>query len=179
MKSLRKPSDKKISHILHDPQTGLLNRTILEEMLNRELIRSARHCRKLGLILSEIDQLSEIAETLGTTAVDMLLHDFGKLLNSTFRTDDMLGRFSQLDFIIALPETSLNDTLSRAVELQDAVRSFNGMYYGHSLPPLTLSLGIASFPKHGLSMDNLLKAVQLALVDAKKKGKNLVAISSG
>jgi diguanylate cyclase (GGDEF)-like protein len=161
---------------IRDPMTGLFNRHVSEELLRRELNRAARHSRKVGVILFEVDQQNEILRMFGKGAEDNLLHDWGALLNAKFRGEDIVCRYSVNEFLVILPESTLNDTLSRAVELQEDAKNLEELYHGQSLGPLTLSLGVAVFPQHGSTDENLLAAVQISFADAVEKGRNLVAL---
>ncbi|NPV84931.1 MAG: diguanylate cyclase [Anaerolineae bacterium] len=160
-----------------DATTGLFNRYLSEELLKRELHRTQRHHRPLSIMLFEIDQLVDLTLSSNNAIREFLLSSWGNYLNNQFRDDDIVCRYSDTEFIIILPETSLKDALSRAVTLQEDAKSLEIVYHGHDLTPLTLSIGIACFPKHGNSTEKLLAAAKAALQEAVNRGRNLVFLA--
>lgn len=160
-----------------DSVTGLFNRYLSEELLKRELHRAQRHHRPLGIMIFEIDQLADLTLYPDSAMQEFLLSSWGNYLNNQFRDDDIVCRYSDTEFIIIMPETSLKDVLSRAVTLQEDAKSLEIVYHGHDLTPLTLSIGIACFPQHGNSTEKLLSAAKSALQEAVNRGRNLAFLA--
>lgn len=155
---------------LRDPLTKLFNRRYLEECLEREIRRSERHPQSLGVILLEIDRFESFNETLGCTAGDFLLQELGAFLPSQIRASDIACRYRGEEFLLLLPETSLETARSRAEQLRQVVKSLDLEYKGESLGSIAMSCGVASFPEHGLTGKAIIRAASAALDSAKEKG---------
>ena len=106
-----------------------------------------------------------------------LLRELGSFLASNVRSGDIACRFGGEEFILILPDTPLEVTHERAEQIWEGVQNITLNHRGSILRPLTLSVGIAVFPLHGESPDDLLRAADNALYQAKREGRNRVVIS--
>ena len=95
------------------------------------------------------------------------------------RGGDIACRYGGEEFIvILLVETSMEDTRKRAEELWTGIKYLQVHYYGKPLGKITLSLGVAVFPDHGTSVEDLLRVVDRALYQAKREGRDRVVVVS-
>lgn len=156
-------------HSIRDHLTNLFNRRFLEETLEREILRASRKQTSVGIILLDLDNFKQINDTLGHSAGDIVLRELGRFLASQFRQSDVACRFGGDEFVIILPDTSLEITRERAEQLIAGSRNLQ-------LPDsITISAGVSGFPIHGTDCKALLKYADEALFRAKHKGGNCVA----
>lgn len=159
---------------VRDPLTGLFNRRYMEETLERELSRASRYVRKIGVIMMDIDHLKGFNDVYGHDAGDMLLRELGAYLLMNVRGEDVACRFGGEEFILIMPGASLEDTLLRAEQMRSVVEGFRVQYRGQSLGKITISLGVAAYPEHGVTDVALVKSADQALLRAKEQGRNRV-----
>ena len=160
---------------IRDPLTGLYNRRFLEEFLLRELARADRKKHALSIITLDIDHFKRINDTLGHGAGDIVLRRVGLLLQGYVRESDIACRVGGEEFSLLLPEASMQIAAQRAENIRGGVHELRLKYDGHSLGAITISLGVAAFPEHGTTPDTLIRAADLALYDAKSRGRDRVA----
>jgi diguanylate cyclase (GGDEF)-like protein/PAS domain S-box-containing protein len=159
---------------IRDPLTNLFNRRYMEESLERELSRAARHESQLGVIMIDIDHFKPINDTFGHAAGDTLLRAIGALLLAHTRAEDIACRYGGEEFTLILPDSSLEDTWRRAEQLRVAVKRLRVRHGGEPLDSVTISAGVASYPDHGAVPEALLRAADLALYQAKTEGRDQV-----
>jgi diguanylate cyclase (GGDEF)-like protein len=159
---------------IRDPLTNLFNRRYMEESLEREVSRAARHESALGIMMLDIDHFKQINDTFGHSAGDTLLRAIGTLLLSHTRGEDIACRYGGEEFTLILPESSLADTWRRAEQLRESVRRMHAQHNGEPFGVVTISAGVASFPEHGTAPEALLRAADQALYQAKGEGRDRV-----
>lgn len=146
---------------IRDHLTNLFNRRYLEEILEREIQRASRKQVSLGIIMVDVDKFKRINDTLGHAAGDAVLRELGRFIVEKFRRSDVACRYGGDEFVIILPEASREAIEERAEQLRKGVKSL-------VLPvPITISLGTAVFPDHGIDSDTLLESADVALYQAK------------
>src|SRR6266403_2187503 len=105
---------------VRDPLTGLFNRRFMQESLERELRRAARSSRPLGGILLDIDHFKQFNDSYSHEAGDIVLRELGGFLQSQIRGEDIACRVGGEEFLLILPDTSLDVTRQRAEKLREA-----------------------------------------------------------
>ena len=165
------------SQSIRDPLTGLFNRRYMEETLERELHRAARHQTLLGVLMIDIDHFKLFNDTFGHGVGDALLEELGSFLRANVRSEDVPCRYGGEEFIIILPEANLEDTVRRANQLRQGIAGMKLQRHGKSIGPVTISQGVAGFPEHGASAGQLLQAVDAALYRAKRGGRDRVVVA--
>ncbi len=163
---------------IRDPLTGLFNRRYLNETLRREIERARRYAYVVGIIMLDIDHFKRYNDTYGHEGGDVVLQHMGQFLQNSIRGEDIACRYGGEEFTLILPGASLEDTHRRAVTLCTEVRAIEIIYQERSLGHITVSLGVASFPLHGHSPEEVLEAADLALYQAKREGRNQVIVAS-
>ncbi len=161
---------------IRDPLTRLFNRRFLEESLERELQLASRKKQSIAVLFLDLDHFKRFNDTFGHDAGDMVLQSLADLFRSFFRTTDMCCRYGGEEFAIVLPESSSQDAVIRADALRSEVKNLRLQYKKQSLGPLTLSAGVAAFPEHGSSSEELLKIADQCLYEAKARGRDNVAV---
>jgi len=167
------------SQSTRDPLTGLFNRRYLTESLDREVRRADRNTRPLGVVMLDLDQFKPFNDLHGHEAGDALLRAFGRFIQKNTRGEDIACRYGGDEFVILLVDADLDVARRRAEELRDGFRKMVVRHLDHKLEAVSFSMGVAGFPIHGLTSEDLLAAADEALYDAKAEGRNRVCIFRG
>lgn len=157
-----------------DPLTGLHNRRFLEESLSLEQTRAKRHGTPIGLMVLDVDHFKRFNDTFGHDAGDALLRAMGRTIRSQVRKGDIPCRYGGEEFVIVLPEADLDITFARAEALRQAVSELQVTHDGQALGPVTISIGVACYPRHGSNCRSVLKVADQALYAGKNAGRNRV-----
>jgi diguanylate cyclase (GGDEF)-like protein len=162
---------------IRDPLTGLYNRRFLEAALEQELHRSSRHHTGLGVIMADIDKFKSFNDSFGHNAGDIVLKEIGALFRRSVRTEDIVCRYGGEEFLMVLPDTTLESVRERTEVMRDAIEKLELQHAGHALGKVTASFGI-SFSQDGvLTPDILLRYADEALYESKRRGCNCVSLS--
>jgi diguanylate cyclase (GGDEF)-like protein len=163
---------------IRDPLTGLFNRRFMEESLDRELQRAARKNHPLTVLFVDLDHFKRFNDTFGHDAGDLVLRSIADLFRKFFRADDVICRYGGEEFGIILPESPAEHAALRANALRAEVSKLELEYKNHSLGTVTLSIGVATFPVHGATSEELLKVADQCLYRAKAGGRDLVIVAT-
>jgi diguanylate cyclase (GGDEF)-like protein len=155
----------------HDPLTGLANRELFLEHLERELAVSARHARQTGLLFVDLDGFKEINDSCGHSVGDEVLRDVAHRLNRCVRRSDLVARLGGDEFVILVPDVASRDDLSSLREAVEAALRSPIASHAHPLI-VDASVGAALFPADGHSPRILLEAADAAMyrVKARRSG---------
>ena len=162
---------------IRDPLTGLFNRRYLEETLEREIRRAARGERPVAIIMLDLDHFKRFNDSFGHDGGDALLRELGTFLWTHVRQEDIACRYGGEEFTLVLPDSSLEIARQRAEYLREEIKHLNVRHNGQPLGAISLSLGVAVFPDHGLTGDVVLKAADVALYLAKREGRDRVVVA--
>ncbi|MBI5752685.1 MAG: diguanylate cyclase [Hydrogenophilales bacterium] len=157
-----------------DPLTGLHNRRFLEETLALEEMRAKRRGAPIGLMVLDVDHFKRFNDSFGHDAGDALLRALGRAIRSQVRKGDIPCRFGGEEFVIVLPGADLDITVARAEALRLAVRELNVRHGEQALGPITVSIGVACYPRHGANCQAVLKVADQALYAGKHAGRDRV-----
>ncbi|HIK09360.1 MAG TPA: diguanylate cyclase [Oscillatoriaceae cyanobacterium M33_DOE_052] len=163
---------------IRDPLTGLFNRRYMEESLEREVRRAERNNQPIGIMMLDVDHFKRFNDTFGHEAGDIILRELSQVLQLSIRSSDIACRYGGEEFALIMPEAPLDITLQRAEKLCQKVRTLKVQYRHQLLGPLTVSLGVASFPQHGPTGGSLIQAADAALYRAKNEGRDRVCLAS-
>jgi diguanylate cyclase (GGDEF)-like protein len=163
---------------IRDPLTGLFNRRYAEETLEREIHRAARRQTSLGVIFLDVDHFKAFNDTYGHDAGDLVLQSLGVFLRAHIRIEDVACRYGGEEFLIIMSDVSLEIARQRAEILREGAKEVSLNHKGQPLGQVTLSLGVATFPKAGTTKETLLRAADAALYQAKTKGRNCVIVAN-
>ena len=163
---------------VRDALTGLYNRRYLEETLEREVRRATRAHQCLGLLMIDLDHFKAFNDTYGHDAGDAVLRETAASLIKGVRAEDFVCRFGGEEFVVILPTASLENAWARAETLRLKIRELAILHQGKSMGMVTISVGVASFPQHGKSPQELMAAADAALYDAKRGGRDRVATAT-
>lgn len=151
-----------------DELTGLPNRRQLLERARIELARCRRSGAPLALLLLDLDHFKHINDELGHQTGDLALRAVAAALTATGRELDIVARYGGEEFCVLLPESGRTQALAVAEAMRAAVSALD---VGR---PLTVSLGVALCPDDSEDFDGLVRAADLALMKAKKDGRDRV-----
>ncbi|MEM9538037.1 MAG: diguanylate cyclase [Cyanobacteria bacterium P01_E01_bin.42] len=163
---------------IRDPLTNLFNRRYLEACLEREVRRALSSQQPLGIMMLDLDHFKRFNDTFGHEAGDAVLREMGLFVAKHVRGSDIACRYGGEEFTLILPEASLEASVTRAEQIRDGIKHLNIQHRGQSLGPVTLSIGVAAFPEHGLSAEAVIQAADAALYEAKNSGRDRVVTSS-
>ncbi|MDM8547679.1 diguanylate cyclase [Candidatus Venteria ishoeyi] len=161
---------------IHDPLTGLYNRRHMEASLEREIHRAQRHQKPVAILMLDIDHFKIFNDTYGHKAGDAVLKEVGELLNASCRGEDIACRYGGEEFLLILPNATLENTLKRAERLLQTVRQHHVSYQKKNLA-VTASMGMAAYPEHGSDIQELVGAADAALYRAKEQGRDQVVLA--
>jgi len=159
-----------------DSLTGLFNRRYMDISLDGEVSRRNRYGSALSVLMLDIDHFKQINDSYGHQGGDDVLKTLARILESCVRGTDIPGRFGGEEFIIILPETSVKNALKLAERLRHQVEQ-SATRSGAEELKITISIGLAGVGKGAklTSAEQLLSAVDEALYDAKKAGRNRIS----
>jgi diguanylate cyclase (GGDEF)-like protein len=159
-----------------DPLTGLGNRRRLDRSLGMALSRAARYGEHVAVLLLDFDGFKTVNDTLGHDAGDRVLRNAARAARRVTRGYDEIVRLGGDELVIVSPATELLGALTLAESLRSSIAEATAV----SLPAdraITVSVGIALFPDSAPDAESLLRAADVALYDAKARGKNCVAVA--
>jgi diguanylate cyclase (GGDEF)-like protein len=162
---------------VRDPLTGLFNRRHMEEFLARELLRANRNHKPLTVLMIDLDHFKQFNDSFGHEAGDTLLREVGALFISQIRGGDIACRYGGEEFLIILMDTNLDAARQRAETLKGQVRSLQVHHRGQTLRQVTVSIGVAAYPDHGTSAQEMINAADKALYRAKSSGRDRIVVA--
>jgi diguanylate cyclase (GGDEF)-like protein len=156
-----------------DGLTGLWNRRLFDLRINEELQRAIRFQEPFGLLLVDLDHFKAVNDRYGHQAGDAVLVEVARRLTDATREVDVVTRFGGEEFALILPKTPVQGTMRLASKVREVVAA-EPFAAGAASIPVTVSVGAAAYPDHGLSGPDLLAAADAALYQAKANGRDRV-----
>lgn len=138
---------------------------------------AARKQTPLSVIFLDLDHFKRINDTYGHDAGDVVLEKVGTLMKTHTRGHDVACRYGGEEFLLVMSDTPLEAARQPAEALREGIRSLDIVYKTQSIA-VTASFGVAAFPDSGADRDQLLKAVDVALHEAKTSGRNRVVTAN-
>jgi diguanylate cyclase (GGDEF)-like protein len=157
-----------------DSLTGLLNRRSMDEILPSEVGRHSRYGGVFSMVILDLDSFKTLNDNYGHLAGDELLRQIGIIMKNTIREADQAFRYGGDEFAILLPQTSVGAAYKVAERIRQQV--FARIEIGSS--PISISIGIASWPADGVGINDVIAAADVALYQAKRSGGNRTVCST-
>ena len=158
-----------------DGLTQLYNHRFFQERVEEEIKRSDRFRQNLSLVMLDVDDFKGINDSHGHQTGDQVLRRVARIVRDCLREVDVPARYGGDEFAIILPDTKLRDGIEVAERMRRAVAKHPILAAGTTITP-TLSLGVATRRPHSpLSSEELIKMADQALLEAKRRGRNVVA----
>jgi diguanylate cyclase (GGDEF)-like protein len=155
-----------------DSLTGAYTRGFAMEVMRRTLSRARSQGKSLGVLMVDLDHFKRINDAHGHARGDLVLQETTRAVQSTLRSDDVVGRFGGEEFVVLLPGADLQQAMGAAERCRAAIESME--IPGAPYLSVTASVGVAAFPDHGEDLDALLKASDRAMYAAKANGRNRI-----
>jgi len=165
----RKNFENQLKHqALHDPLTGLPNRTLLNDRLEQVILAARRNATSLALLLMDLDGFKDVNDTFGHHHGDLLLEQVGLRLCRVLQASDTVARLGGDEFAIILPAT---DEVGSTQAVRRIIASFKEQFVVESRSlHVDASVGIALYPSHGDDASTLLRRADVAMYVAKRAG---------
>lgn len=151
-----------------DGLTGLYNRRYFKELINMEFTRLKRYTTDLSLLMIDIDNFKDYNDTHGHPAGDEILKKAAEVFKNSLREADIVCRYGGEEFLAMLLQTDKKG----AGLVAERLRMQSSLYL-----PLTISIGVATYPGDGQNIDSLIEKADAALYKAKQTGKNKVCVA--
>jgi diguanylate cyclase (GGDEF)-like protein len=161
---------------IRDPLTGLYNRRYLEESLNREFHRANRAGRSLSVAMLDLDHFKHFNDTFGHQVGDVLLKEVAAVIKGRVRAGDLACRYGGEEFSLIVAEVDAEGTSKCVESIREAIKHLSIHNRGQTLGGITISAGIATYPTHGNTPEELIRAADDALYRAKKAGRDRIFI---
>jgi len=169
--------EKTVKASRFDSLTGLYNRQAFDETLEREINRAKRHEKELSILFLDLDDFKEVNDSFGHQTGDEVLKQVAKIVLNEKRSEDLAARYGGEEIVVIMPETYKVDSLVLGERIRQKVEEMRIDFKGHTVR-LTISGGLASFPKNATDAESLLKCADNALYRAKGSGKNNISFFS-
>ena len=151
-----------------DSLTGLYVRRYFMVKLQEEIHRAERYNKRLSVIMADLDRFKTINDTYGHDAGDRALKAISKFLQKNIRDVDAIARYGGEEFVMLIPDADKEAAFCLAERLRDELAKVEL----EDLPPVTISLGIATYPSDGTDLEELIKRADAAMYEAKQQGRN-------
>ena len=151
-----------------DSLTGLYVRRYFMVKLQEEIHRAERYNKRLSVIMADLDRFKSINDTYGHDAGDRALKVISKFLQKNIRDVDAIARYGGEEFVMLIPDADKEAAFCLAERLRDELAKVEL----EDLPPVTISLGIATYPSDGTDLEELIKRADAAMYEAKQQGRN-------
>ncbi|HLW86413.1 MAG TPA: sensor domain-containing diguanylate cyclase [Candidatus Sulfotelmatobacter sp.] len=158
-----------------DGLTGIFNRRFFELRIIEEIERARRYGTGMAVIMADIDQFKRLNDEFGHLLGDEVLRQVSSLFHQQLRKIDVVCRYGGEEFGIVLTQTNASHAVSVAEKLRRMVEHWQ---FPGVPQTVTISAGVAAFPDHGTSRDELVRAADNGLYAAKQAGRNRIALAT-
>jgi diguanylate cyclase (GGDEF)-like protein/PAS domain S-box-containing protein len=167
----RKQAEQRIRHMaLHDALTGLPNRTLLEDRLSHAIALAHRLHKHVAVLLLDLDRFKNVNDSFGHSVGDRLLELVSARLKACIRESDTVARLAGDEFVIAVQMAEQLDGIERVARKVLVTLSAPFQVENHELQ-INASIGICQFPEDGRNAEDLLQFADVAMYEAKQRGR--------
>jgi len=158
-----------------DGLTGIFNRRFFELRIMEEIERARRYGTGMAVIMADIDGFKRLNDEFGHLLGDEVLRQVSSLFHQQLRKIDVVCRFGGEEFAVLLTQTTAQPSVAIAEKLRRSVETFQ---FPGVPRTVTISAGVAAFPTHGMTRDELIRAADNGLYAAKQAGRNRVCLAA-
>ncbi len=162
-----------LKQVYRDSLTNLYNQRFLTETLAKKIEEYRRYKTPFSVLFIDVDHFKRVNDSLGHLVGSGVLQELGKLLKGQIRNSDYAFRYGGDEFIILLSHTEGDDAVNVAERIRQAVESFPFKLQGVQVN-ITVSIGLAFYPKHADSADEIIRIADEAMYYGKNKSRNIV-----
>lgn len=167
----RKEYEQRLAQQAHiDALTGLANRRLLMDRLKAEVERASRHNQHFVLAMLDVDHFKQFNDKHGHEVGDHILVAVARNMESLLREYDVCGRWGGEEFLLILPQTSLEEAHTVISRVHQGIRNVV-IHVGHRALSVTVSIGMAEH-KEGEGFAETLNRADAAMLEAKRHGRN-------
>lgn len=161
--------------VITDEQTGIYNRTFLNDALESFFNISKSNSKPLSLLMLDLDNCRKINETIGHDTGNIIINEFALIIKNAVSRHGIVARYGGDEFSVLLPETDLGKATAIAEEIRLTVesRDFSEILRGSGIR-VTTSIGISSFPETADDLQSFKAKADASLYRAKELGRNRV-----
>ena len=157
-----------------DGLTGLYNRKFLEEHSKKLIPHAKRDNFNIGVLLLDMDHFKAVNDEYGHDIGDKVLKELARILLENVRESDLVVRYGGEEFVILLINIAEEEAIMVANKIKQKVAENEIDVYAGSKLKKTISIGLSMYPKDSSSFDSVIKNADIALYEAKHKGRNQV-----
>ncbi|MFC1849083.1 diguanylate cyclase [candidate division CSSED10-310 bacterium] len=159
----------------YDNLTGLLTRESFEMAMKAELERYRKHKVSIAQFMMDIDHFKQVNDAFGHMAGSYVLSQVGILIRENLRSIDFSGRYGGEEFIAFMSDIKKETAMKTAERLRTVIKKYD-FDYNECKMKITISIGVAFFPLHGETVEDLIHAADVALYQAKRAGRDQVVM---
>ncbi|MBN1150502.1 diguanylate cyclase [candidate division WOR-3 bacterium] len=159
---------------MRDGLTNLYLRNVFLNKLREMIHREEERVHKLSLIMVDIDDFKNVNDLFGHSRGDYVLKKLSEIMVKKIRSSDLVGRYGGEEFLIALPNTNIHSAVVVAQKIREVIEK--SQIIGDAMK-LTISCGVAEYPKDSQWLEELIEKTDKYLIKAKNLGKNRVVSS--
>lgn len=160
-----------------DGLTGVWNRRYFQMQFRQVLATAMRFERAFSVLMLDLDHFKQMNDAFGHQRGDAILIEFSQRVKENLREVDTFARWGGEEFVCLLPETDEEGATTTAEKIREAVRTraFGGL--GDEPVEVTVSIGVAAYPKDGGSLTDLIEGADKAMYLAKQTGRDRVCLA--
>ena len=167
----RKQVEQRARHMaLHDALTGLPNRVLLEDLLNKAISLANRNQKRVAVLMMDMDRFKGVNDSFGREVGDRLLEGVAARLRSSLRESDIVARLGGDEFVVCLPMVDPGRSIEIVADKVLSALSAPFCIAGNEIQ-VGVSVGMCEFPAHGDNAKELLQAADMAMYEAKRNGR--------
>ena len=171
-------SEELLFKATHDTLTGVANRGVILDMVNRERMRQLRDGKSFGIVMADVDHFKYVNDTYGHPIGDVVLQEVSKRLAASVRPYDFVGRYGGEEFLIVVPTSDVTGLMGLAERIRKAVEG-KPVHTEAGEISVTASFGVAvSSEDHQNDAQVLLRMADDALYRAKQRGRNCCELAT-
>ena len=158
-----------------DMLTGLYNRRFVQDYARKMLAIARRRKQPVGVMMLDLDHFKNFNDVYGHETGDCILRHFSKTVTEAIRETNLIARYGGEEFVVILPDTSAKSCVLVAERIRKAVMTMEVPSNTEKpLPQVTVSIGVAAFPEHGETLEEVIQASDKALYESKRGGRDRV-----